>query len=842
MVIRSLLDIIGEFDRLGRREAVRYVGPVARRRYSYADVSRRVAGFAASLHDLGVGPGSRVVFWSENRPEWVFAYWAVQALGAVPVPVDAAFSASLVRRLVKAAEAKLVLFGRQTGPVSGILSVPLYQLPDSAGAAPQRQVVEPGQPAQILFTSGTTGEPKGVVHTHRLLAQSLQPFADEFARYRWLAAPFQPIRILCLVPLSHVFGQAMGLLLPPLLGGSVVFTPETNPRRIAELLRRERVTVLAAVPKWLANFREFLTRHPAYRESAVKHRGWLGVAERWWRYRQLHRMLGWKFWAVVTGGAAVPAELEEFFGKIGILLIQGYSLTEAGPIVAVNHPFRSRRRSLGTPLPGREVQVTPNGELMVRVNEPVQVLTEAGIQRIDRDGWMATGDLVARDAEGRLYFHGRRKEVIVTAEGLNVYPEDLEPLLLRQPGVRDAAVIPWATADGEVPAAVLVLEPGAEPGKIVATVNRGLEVHQRIKQWFVWPESELPRTPSTGKLQRTAVRERLLRAREETPEEPGPKQEESVAELASAILEGKLLHRVPDARLDEELGLGSLDRVRLMISLEQALGRDLDEEEFAGVRTLGDLHELVARVGAGQDAGTRRQPPAVRMPRWTLAVPARLVRWAVRELIVVPLARGLLPLEVQGVEALERDDCDRLLFAANHQSLLDVIVILAALPRRWRSTIAPAMVLERFPGKFRPAECRLFERLRDRVEYFLACLLFAAFPLPQRSSGLREVLAFLGELLDRGYNPLIFPEGERSHTEELLPLRPGVVILARELEIPIQVVRLRGVGRVLPVGAAWPRRHPVSVRFGARLQLPPGEAVEETLQRLSREFARLAEG
>lgn len=839
MVICNLLDVLEGFDRLGRREALCYVGSVTRRRYSYADVCRRVAQFAATLHSRGVTSGSRVVIWSENRPEWVFAYWAVQFLGAVAVPVDAAFSPELVGRLAKVAHAKILLFGRATRALPDIPSLPLSELAGGEVRPPLPADLSPQRPAQILFTSGTTGEPRGVVHTHRLLAQSLQPFADEFARYRLLAAPFQPIRILCLVPLSHVFGQTMGLFLPPLLGGSVVFTTTNSPGKIADLLRRERITVLAAVPKWLMNFREFLRKHPAYRETSLRFRGWPGVAERWWKYRKLHRVLGWKFWAVVTGGAAVPAELEEFFSSLGILLVQGYSLTEAGPVVAVNHPFRSRRRSLGAPLPGREVRVAPNGELTVRVNEPVQLLTREGIQRLDRDGWVRTGDLVERDAEGRLYFHGRKKEVIVTAEGLNVFPEDVEPLLLRQPGVRDAAVIPWPVAGGEVPAAVLVLDTSVDPGAVVAAANQHLEAHQRIRHWFVWPEAELPRTASTGKLQRTAVRERLLHGARKTPDHPDAQKKDALEEFTRAILEGTPLERTADTRLDEELGMGSLDRVRLMLSLEQALGRELDEGEFARVRTLGELQKLVDRARAGDERARRRPTRALQMPRWTLSPPARLVRFLVRELIAVPLVRSLLPLEVRGAEQLKRYNGDPLLFAANHQSLLDVIVILAALPRHLRSAIAPAMALERFPGKFRPADCRLFERLRHRIEYVLACLLFAAFPLPQRSTGLRAVLDYLGELLECGYHPLIFPEGERSPSEELLPLRPGVVILARELELPIQVVRLEGVGRVLPIGAAWPQRHPVRVSFGSRLQVAPDEPAERVLERLAREFERL---
>ncbi len=272
-------------------------------------------------------------------------------------------------------------------------------------------------PLQIIFTSGTTSEPKGVVHTHRNVLASVGPIEREMQKYlkyeRWV----HPLRFLHSLPLSHVFGQFMGLWVPPLLAAEVHFESQLEPAKLIATIHRERISVLAAVPRVLELLRaHFLTRYPTLAAELVAGRG-ESAWKHWWRFRKIHSALGFKFWAIVCGGASLPQELEEFWNTLGFALIQGYGLTETAALVTLNHPFKIGKGTIGKPLPGREVRIGENGEILVR-GEMLSTATWQGGQLQHREQeWLNTGDMAAQDASGELRFLGRKSDVIVTRIG-----------------------------------------------------------------------------------------------------------------------------------------------------------------------------------------------------------------------------------------------------------------------------------------------------------------------------------------------------------------------------------------------------------------------------------------
>ena len=225
---------------------------------------------------------------------------------------------------------------------------------------------------QIVFTSGTTAEPKGVVITHGNVLANIAPLEREMQRYlkyeRWV----HPVRFLNLLPLSHVFGQFLGMFLPPLLGGTVIFQEELKPSEIVSTIRRERVSVLVSVPRVLQSLKQKIERdledggkiedfRQRFRTSEGKH-----FLRRWWIFRDIRRQFGWKFWALICGGAALDAETEKFWDRLGYAAIQGYGLTETTSLISVNHPFKLGKGSIGKVLPGREVKLAEDGEILIR--------------------------------------------------------------------------------------------------------------------------------------------------------------------------------------------------------------------------------------------------------------------------------------------------------------------------------------------------------------------------------------------------------------------------------------------------------------------------------------------
>src|SRR5437867_9891903 len=468
--MRTLQDLLPDIANLEDHEAIRWSSGFRTLASTYAELHGTIGAASNYFDELGIRKGDRVLIWAENRLEWVAVFWACIASGVIAVPVDFRFSEDLMRRIEAESKTKLTIDRAGLDRIRDLPRVRTFR-------------VEPATPdniVEIVYTSGTTAEPKGVIHRHRHIYANLQPFRTEIHKYKKWAWPFQPIRILDLLPLSHMFGQALGIFMPLLLGGAAAFTPEIHATKIVQIVRENRISVIVAVPRMLENLKNEVERR--FQLSPPSR----SILLRLWRNRQIHSAFGWKFWTFIAGGAPVDSGLEEFWAKLGFLVVQGYGLTEASPVVTVNHPFETKRGSLGKALPGLEVMIALDGEILVRGES---------ISTSDDGGWLHTGDLGAMDREGRLYYRGRKKDTIVTPEGLNVHPEDVERVLSQSPEVRESAVVSVRNNGNEqVHAAVILKDPDTNVDTLIRQANDKLEAHQRIKSWSVWPGNDFPRT------------------------------------------------------------------------------------------------------------------------------------------------------------------------------------------------------------------------------------------------------------------------------------------------------------------------------------------------------------
>ena len=809
-----------------RAEFLVYDDGYRRRRYTYAEVGRAARGFARKLNAAGLHKGDKVVFWGENRPEWLACYWGCLIAGIIVVPIDYRSSAEFVARVRALVHARVVLIGDEaaTSPgAAGIDGVEHWRFSEvdwgSDGPMPAL-VASRDDIVQIIFTSGATAEPKGVVIRHRNVLANIVPVEREITKYRRYARPFHPLRFLNLLPLSHMFGQSMATTIPPMVRGTVIFTHSFNPHDLLRLIHARRVSVLVCVPKILDVLREHVAR--TFPESMEAPPAGMSVLGRWWKYRRVHSALGAKFWAFIVGAAPLLPDLEEFWRRMGFAVIQGYGLTETAPIVTLNHPFKkSKEGSVGTPLAGVEVRIADDGEILVRgenVTSGYYVDTaqspatrDEGPKTkddnvFDTDGWLHTGDIGERDAEGRLFIKGRKKELIVTPDGLNVFPEDVERTLNELPGVRESAVVGVAREGEERVHAVLVLEPGIDVNAIVRDTNARVQDHQRIRSASIWPTSTLPRTEGTRKLKRAAIRDWVTAGEQPIETEGAGTFEALIARFAGG-------RAVGGATTLDDLGLSSLERVELMVAIEDRFQTRVDEARFADARSVDELKQLVEQGSLPEDA----EPP-VDFPTWTRAWPVRVVRRLSLATWILPLARLFARTRVEGLDHLATLD-GPVIFASNHQSHMDVPVILAALPGRWRAHLAPAMLKEFFTAHFHRKDHTWRQWFTNSLNYYLACFYFNTFPIPQREAGARHTLRYMGELTGDGWSILIFPEGVRAATGEIKPFRGGVGMIASRLEVPVVPVRLDGLDRVLH--PAWRMARPgrVRVAFGAPLRL-----------------------
>ena len=817
---------------------------------TYGEVASAARGFAGHLREAGIGKGQAVAIWSENRPEWIVALWGCLLEGVVLVPIDYRASATFLLRVAEIVSARAILSGdvvdtealagseRPVWPLTDLRSqflnpdtkavgtfpgkVPATFQRREATAAQKNPELTPDDTAEIIFTSGATADPKGVVITHRNILANVVPIEKEITKYRQWAKPFLPIRFLNLLPLSHMFGQAMGTFVPPMLPGLVLFTRSYSPDDIIRQIRERRVSVLVCVPKILEVLKDHVVRvAPETAEPPAQKMRWWA---RWWKYRSVHRMFGFKFWAIVVGAAPLDQELEAFWGRLGFVVVQGYGLTETAPIVTLNHPFHATKGAVGKPIAGVEIRIADDGEILVRGENVTRGYFNAPEEtRVAfRNGWFHTGDVGEIDSTGQLRIRGRKKEMIVTPEGLNVFPEDVEQALNAQPGVRESAVVGASTAGStaERVHAVLVLEPGADVDEVVRGANLQLGDHQKVRAAAVWSDGDLPRTEGTQKLKRRELKSWLAGERDRqkpTTAEPG----RSVASILERFAPGRI---VSTETTIDALGLSSLERVELMMALEETFQVTIDEGRFSAARTVADLDALTRPLEAAGPL-TIAATEAIEFPSWNRSLAARALRRASLPTWILPLGRVFAHVDVRGLEHLESVK-GPVIFAANHQSHLDTPVILDALPARWRYRVAPAMAKEFFKAHFYPDQFGRQAYLQNSANYYLASLFFNAFPLPQRESGTRQTLRYIGQLVTQGYSILIYPEGRRTQEGELGRFQPGAAMIAARLEVPVVPVRLVGLDRVLHQSWKFPKRGPVRVTFGAPMSLKGNDYAE----------------
>ena len=274
----------------------------------------------------------------------------------------------------------------------------------------------------------------------------------------------------------------------------------------------------------------------------------------------------------------------------------------------------------------------------------------------------------------------------------------------------------------------------------------------------------------------------------------------------------------------EEMGLSSLERIEMMVALEEALDTTIDETAFSNVKTIADLERLTAAPSTADPA-----PEPVEFPSWNRALPFRVLRAIAQPGFLLPLTRVFAWVKVEGLENL-RGVKGPVIFAANHQSHMDVPVILAALPGKWRRRVATAMAKEFFKAHFFPEGYTRGKRYVRGLEYYLSAAFFNTFPLPQREAGARQTLRYAGELISSGFSVLIFPEGKRTEHGEIAPFRPGIGMMAARLGVPIIPVRLEGIDRVLHQTWKMAKPGPVRVIFGPPMQLTGDDYVELTAQ------------
>jgi long-chain acyl-CoA synthetase len=828
MARTTILEYLDNFRRHARETAYVHRRGYRTQRWTYGDVLATAYRFAHELEARGIGKNDKVLLWGENCAEWIAAFFGCLLRGAVVVPVDKIAAPDFAQRIAEQVDASLCVSSPHN-QTAAIPSLHLETLTEELARHSDAPVATPpltrDDIVQIVFTSGTTADPRGVVITHGNILANLEPLEREIDKYRKYERIFHPLRFLNLLPLSHVFGQFLGIFLPQLLAATVIFQDTLNPSEVLAIVKKERVSVVVAVPRLMESLKDKIERDlesggklETFRKNfaAAKDQHF---AKRWWMFRRIHNRFGWKFWAFISGGAALDAETEEFWRRLSFVVIQGYGLTETTSLISLNHPFRTGKRSIGKVLEGREMKLDENGEILVRGANVAAGYWQAKELKpvLNEEGWFRTGDIGELDAEGNLYFKGRKKNVIVTREGMNVYPEDLEVALRQRPEVRDCVVVGVQQGGNAEPVAVLLMRDSTDPATAVQQANRQLSDYQQMRRWWLWPEDDFPRTP-TLKPKTSVIQAATQQHFSGDGGAPAVSQGE-LGDLIARITGRNIGALVPGAKLEGDLNLNSMDRVELMSALEDRYQVDLKEANFASISTIADLERLLHEPQKSIQSGYR-------YPRWAQRWPITWIREFIYYLLTWPATIIMAHPKIAGRENL-RDIEGPLLVSCNHVTYIDLGFALKALPPRMRRKLTVGMWGELLWEMWRPPQnWNWFMRLSYWVGYYLVVALFNVFPLPQQS-GVRESFAYAGESVDRGYSVLVYPEGVRTPDGKPSPFRSGLGMLAARLNIPVLPLRIDGLFEMKLAGRKIAKRGELTVVIGKPMSFPPGTPPEE---------------
>ena len=777
------------------------------------------------LQQQGVGKGDRVLLWGPNTPQWVMAFFGVVRAGAVAVPLDVRSAPDFVSRVSRLTEPSLALASRRsnTTPIGEVPVAHLEDLDQRVAGCPREPApvdVGPDDLAEIMFTSGTTGDPKGVMLTHRNVVSNARAVSTIFVGR-------ETDRILSLLPLSHMLEQCGGMLVPLLSGARIIYPVSRQPTFLFKAFQENKISLLLLVPQGLQLLMNGIEREV---ERQGKSGVWeklhniapkLPMAARRRLFGAVHRRFGGGLRCVFSGGSFLDPILARKWENLGIPIVEGYGATEASPVVTFNPVSERVLGSVGKNLPGQKVRIAEDGEVLAAGPNitPGYWRNQQATDDSFEGEWYKTGDLGHLDEAGRLYLRGRKKDLIVLANGQNVYPEDIEQQLAAHPQVTDGVVVgmPGDTVGAETVHAVLLLDAdGAKRPDIIRAiiedVNSKLADHQRIASHSVWPDEDFPRT-HTLKVKKALVLDHIKNAESPSAEPSptpgsGPQQVDPLAQLVAQVAQVPAAMVVPERSLSGDLGLDSLGRVELLSLIEQELGVYLDESLLGPSTTFAELQRLVEeRAGAG---GRNME-----FFQWPLTPWCTNVREAIHHTALFPFLTSRYHADVSGLEGLDGLD-GPVIFAINHNAIkLDSMLVLKMLPRSLRRRMTYAAAAE--------------FSFRNRWIGVAVSLVANAFPI-YREGGIRPSLEHLGSVLDRGWNVGIFPEGDQQVGQPMLPFQAGAGLLAVDGRVTVVPLRLVNHGR--SKRGLTGNRESISVRVGKPLRFTPDTSYAEATQRI----------
>lgn len=779
------------------------------------DLSRKIACF---LSENKIQKGDKVVLLAPNSPYWICVFWGAILRGAVIVPLNTQSTPEMIQKVLDSTQTKIIFktihhkqdFSNDL-KVCEIELIPEYASNFDISNFKENELKE-NDLAQIMYTSGTTGDPKGVMLTHKNLHSNAISVSK--------LIPITPKdRLLSILPLSHIFEQTAGFLTPFNQGAHIIYAH--SPAAIVSLLKKYRVTKMVAVPEFLEIIMKKI-------QSKAKEKGKLKTLQSMMRFshkfsfkpiqrllfRSVHKTFGKKLKVVASGGAPLDAELEKKWNALGIDLLQGYGLTETSPVISTNTLTNHRFGSVGKIIPGVEVKIGSDSEILVKgpnVFEGYFKNDEKTKEAFTHDGWFKTDDLGELDKDGFLKILGRKKYMILGSGGQNVYPVDIELELNKISGVKDSCVVGLKQKDRgtQIHAVLLFDEKHPDAKTVIEKANQKLASYQQITAWSIWPKQDFDRS-QTRKIKKGKVIGWL-----ESKEKMSPKKTERITPLTELLSEitGVKPSEISQQTTMANLNLDSLLRVELVAHIGEKFGVTVEEPKIISSTTTSKLNKMIQAAKPLEE----KKFSDLSIQKW-----AQTVRLLFQTLLFFPLIGIFMKLKTEGRENLE-DLSLPVVFMPNHLSFLDSVALPMSLPLKIRKKIAFAAAVEILYKKYWWSS-------------WFVQLMFNSFKFPTKESESAQYgLRYLGRRLDQGQSIVIYPEGRITRTGKLQPLKRGTGLIATTMNVQIVPIKITGTEKILPVGCLFPRRRgDVTVKFGKPVKFSLTDSYIETTEKIQK--------
>lgn len=770
---------------------------------TYKDVYDLSRCVALLLEKNGVNKGDKVILLAPNSPYWVCCFWGCMLRGAIAVPLNVQSTPEMIDKIIEQTGAKLFFAHRFYKHKCNLPRYDVDLIRDSLKEFNPKSFrkidLSEDDLVEILYTSGTTGDPKGVMLSHKNL------YSNIAAASKMVVLKMCKERVLSILPLSHIFEQAGGLLLPYHYVAHIIYAHSYA--AIGELMKEYKITKMMAVPEFL-------------KIMMTKIEGKAGRFVMRFLPRIVRRKLG-GIDTIVCGGAPLDSVLEKKWNSLGIYLFQGYGLTETSPLVSSNTYDYHRFASVGKIAHGVKVKLGDDGEVLVKGPNVFSGYFKDETRTSEaftEDGFFKTGDIGEFDKDGYLFLKGRKKYMILGPGGQNVFPEDIEDVLNKFPGIKDSTVVGVEVGGGmvEINAVLLTSLDAKELEKIVSQANEKLASYQQISNFTVWPEEDFPRS-ATRKVKKNEILSFLARQKISI-QAPSTKTTPLISLLSKITGVDKEI--INGSKTLGELHLDSLMRVELIAQVEERFFVFLDETKLVSKLTVDELEKMIEK-----NEPAKSLPP---LRKWPRALWARFLRFILQPILFL-FMRIFVKLEISGGKNIKNISTP-VVFMPNHISYVDPAILVAALPRAIGRRVA-----------FAAANDVLYEEFKWFV--WPSELFFNSFPFPRKEGeNIRLGLDYMGKMLDDRYSIALFPEGMVSKSGELLPLKRGAGLVAVEMDVTVVPVLIEGSAKIFPFEKIFPRaRGKVKISFGKPMTFKCTDSYIEATEIIERAIKDLAQ-